>query len=101
PRRRRQTWLATAKPCQATRAFPLDERLKCLADQAGLFLQAGESLGFGYQFVVQRERRSHLQVSIFGTILSSSDVDFNVAAEPLLWHPDAGSGMKDDQACSG
>jgi hypothetical protein len=77
PRQRPQTSFAAPQACKPPCALALDEGLERFADQAGFLLKAGESLGFGDEFVVERERRAHAVVSVRATISSPFDADSN------------------------
>ena len=58
-RRRLQVGLAAALARKTAGAFAFDQGTQGLTNQGRLFLQTGELLGFGDQFVVQGDGGAH------------------------------------------
>lgn len=58
-RHRFQVGLAAAQARQTTGAFAFDQGAQGLTNQGRLFLQTGELLGFGDQFIVQGDGSAH------------------------------------------
>src|SRR5277367_5502402 len=77
PGRRIHFRLAAAEASEPPCAFPFDQRLKRLANEARLLFQAGEGLRFGHKFVVERQCRSHRPASILGKDTVSDDASSN------------------------